>query len=156
MIFGTIHNLEQDKKNLPQALVDGLEYLKKNDISRLTPGRYEIKGNELFALVQDNQTAPKSDRKAESHRKYVDIQYVHSGSEVIGYAIADPASEVMEDLLDQRDALFFKNIKDEADLILTPGTYAVFFPSDVHRPGCIYRTTALVRKVVVKVSVESL
>jgi biofilm protein TabA len=62
----------------------------------------------------------------------------------------------LENLLDQKDALFFKTIKDEIDLILTPGMYAVFFPTDVHRPGCVYKTTASVRKVVVKVSVESL
>jgi YhcH/YjgK/YiaL family protein len=62
----------------------------------------------------------------------------------------------LENLLDQKDALFFKTMKDEIDLILTPGMYAVFFPTDVHRPGCIHRTAALVRKVVVKIAVGSL
>jgi biofilm protein TabA len=156
MIFGCIHNLEYDKKILPKALVQGLEYLKKTDLANLAPGKYEIDGTALFALIQDNQTAPRSDRKAEIHRKYIDIQYVHSGSEIIGYGIVNPANDVLENLLDQKDALFFKNVKDEIDLIMTPGTYAIFFPADVHRPGCIHETTAMVRKVVVKVAVASL
>jgi biofilm protein TabA len=156
MIFGNIHNLEHDKEILPKALVRGLEYLKKTDIANLAPGKHEIEGNTLFALVQDNQTAPRSDRKAEIHRKYVDIQYIHSGSEIIGYGMVNPANDVLENLLDQKDALFFKNVKDEIDLIMTPGMYAIFFPADIHRPGCIHETAELVRKVVVKVAVDRL
>jgi biofilm protein TabA len=156
MIYGSIYNLEIDKKILPQALVRGLEYLKKTDIPSLAPGKYEIEGNTLFALIQDNQTAPRSDRRAEIHRNYVDIQYVHSGSEIIGYGMVNPANDVLENLLNVKDALFFKNVKDEIELIMTPGTYAVFFPADVHRPGCIHGTAAWVRKVVVKVAVDSL
>ena len=156
MIFGSIQNLEHDKKFLSMALVKGLEYIRDADLTKLAAGRYEIDGNALFALVQDNRTAPKAERKAEAHKKYIDIQYVHSGSEIIGFGLADPANEVLENLLDQKDAIFFKQVKNEMDLVLTPGMYAIFFSADVHRPGCIHGSPASVRKVVVKVAINNL
>jgi len=156
MIFGSIQNLGNDKKLLPKALIKGLEYIKNTDLTKLAAGKYEIDGNALFALVQDNRTAPKADRKAEAHKKYIDIQYVHSGSEIIGFGLDDPVNEVLENLLDEKDAIFFKHVKNEMDLILTPGMYAILFPTDIHRPGCIHGSAASVRKVVVKVALSTL
>ena len=155
MIFGSIHNLEQDRTTLPKALLKGLEYIRDTDLSTRPAGRYEIDGSDMFALVQDNQTAPKAERKTETHRKYIDIQYVHSGSEIIGYGLANPENEVLEELLEQKDAIFYKNVKDEMELVLTSGMYVILFPADVHRPGCIYGTSSEVRKIVVKVAIKS-
>jgi YhcH/YjgK/YiaL family protein len=156
MIFGSIQNLERDRKTVPKILLKGLDYIKNTDLSTLPAGRYEIDGNSMFVLVQDNQTAPKAERKAEAHSKYIDIQYVFSGSEIIGYGLSNPENEVSDDQLAQKDAIFFRNIKNEMDLILTSGMYAIFFPADVHRPGCVHSAPSQVRKVVVKVAVSSL
>jgi YhcH/YjgK/YiaL family protein len=156
MIFGSIQNLERDRITLPNALLRGLDYLRDTDFSKLPAGKYDIEGTGMVALVQDNLTAPKAERKAEAHRRYIDIQYVLSGKEIIGYGLANPADEVLDDQLEQKDAIFFKNIKQEIDLILTGGMYAIFFPADVHRPGCVYGEPSQVRKVVVKVLVSSL
>jgi beta-galactosidase beta subunit len=35
------------------------------------------------------QTAPKTEKKAETHAKYIDIQYIDNGTEVIGFALAN-------------------------------------------------------------------
>jgi biofilm protein TabA len=155
MILGNIQNLEQDKKILPKALLKGLEYIRNTNIASLPAGKYEIDAR-TFALIQNNQTASKSERKAETHRKYIDIQYVFSGSEIIGYGLAAPENEVLDDKLEEKDAIFFKTVKNEIDLILTPGMYAIFFPTDVHRPGCIHGSAGPVHKVVVKVAVSGL
>jgi len=156
MIFGSIHNLEQDRTVLPKALVRGLEFLKSADLATIPPGKHEIEGNALFALVQDNRTAPKTECKAETHRKYIDIQYVQSGSEIIGYSTFDPENPILEDRLDQNDVVFYKQVKDEIDLVLTPGRYVIFFPTDVHRPGCMRGSPGLVRKIVMKIAVDRL
>ena len=156
MIFGNIQNLVHDKKTIPTIILKGLEYIRNTDIAKLPAGKHEIDGTALFALVQDNQTAPKAERRPEIHRRYIDIQYIHSGSEIIGFGLANPSNAVLENLLEQKDAIFFKNVKDEMELILTAGMYAVFFPDEVHRPGCSYVRAEPVRKVVVKVAVEGL
>ena len=151
MIFGSIQNLTTDRRVLPAALARGLEYLRDTDFSRVKPGRYEIDGAALFALVQEYQTAPRKEKKPEAHRKYIDIQYVFQGSEIIGYGLESPSNEIAEDQLAEKDLLNYQSVQNEMDLILTPGMYVILFPQDVHRPGCHYGDGDRVKKVVVKI-----
>ncbi|WP_369461599.1 YhcH/YjgK/YiaL family protein [Thermoclostridium stercorarium] len=46
-------------------------------------GRYEIDGNDVYALVQSYTTLPSDQCKWESHDKYIDIQYIVRGKEII-------------------------------------------------------------------------
>jgi len=48
------------------------------------PGRYEIDGDDLFLLVQHYDSVPAENKKWETHRRYIDIQYIESGCESIG------------------------------------------------------------------------
>jgi biofilm protein TabA len=152
MIFGSIQNLETGRLVLPAALVRGLVYLRDTDFSKLEPGRYEIDGTAIFALVQEYQPTPKEEKKPEAHRKYLDIQYVFQGSEIICYSLENRVNEVLEDHLAEKDLLFFKSVQNEMDLILTQGMYVILFPQDIHRPGCRYGKGGHVKKVVVKIS----
>ena len=156
MIFGSIQNIETDKKYLGKALVRGLEYLAKTDFSKVEAGRYEIEGAAFFALVQEYHTSPKEEKKPEAHRKYVDIQYVAQGAEVIGYGLDNPANEISGDRLAEKDVLNFRSVQNEIDLILTQGMYTILFPQDVHRPGCHYGEGGNVKKVVLKISKDLL
>ena len=156
MIFGSIQNLEMDRRVLPAALVRGLEYLRDTDFYKLEPGRYEIDGTAIFALVQEYQTIPKGEKKPEAHRKYLDMQYVFQGSEIICYSLGNRMNEVLEDRLAEQDLLYFKSVQNEMDLILTQGMYAILFPQDIHRPGCRYGEGGRVKKVVVKISKDLL
>ena len=45
-------------------------------------GRHEIAGDDVFAFVQQHATKPMSERSYESHRKYIDVQYIQRGREV--------------------------------------------------------------------------
>jgi YhcH/YjgK/YiaL family protein len=156
MIFGSISNLAQDRRYLGKALVKGLEYLAGTDFSTLAAGRYEIDGSDLFALIQEYRTAPKPEKKPEAHRRYVDIQYIARGCEVIGYALDDPANVVSQDRLAEKDVLNYAQVRNEMDLILTEGMYAVLFPEDIHRPGCDLGPGGEVRKVVLKIRADLL
>ena len=71
---------------LAQRLQAGFHYLQTADLTNTAPGRVEIDGDQVFALVQEYNTKPKEQGFWESHRKYIDIQYVVSGSEHMGYA----------------------------------------------------------------------
>ena len=155
MFFGTIKNLRDDRKILPEALVKGLEYLQATDVTRLEPGRYEIEGETIFALVQDYETYPKAERRSEAHARFVDIQFIVAGVEMIGYGPTGSGIEVEEDLLEEKDVLFYKSVENEMDLVLASGSYAIFFPGEVHRPGCAFPKSRSVKKVVIKVCLES-
>jgi biofilm protein TabA len=156
MFFGSLQNLDQDRKVLAQPLIIGLEYLKNTDFSKLPNGRYEIDGSRIFAIVQEYQTELREKCEAETHCQYIDIQYLHEGIEVIGYGLADLANEIKQDLSAEKDAIFYKSVKHERDLVLTPGRYAIFFPTDIHRPTCNFETENHVKKVVLKIAVDLL
>ena len=136
MLFGHITNLIWEQKSLPAPLLKGLTYLQQTDFTKVESGRYELQGESIFAIVQEYQTEPKSQRQAETHQKYIDIQFIASGEEVIGYAPIDPDNKILEDRLTENDALFYRTVKAEQDLTLRVGNYAIFFPSDIHRPCC--------------------
>jgi len=78
MILDRLENINY-YKNLDENLTLGLEYLRDTDFSKLEMGKYEIKGDEVFAILQSYDTKEEVDCKLEAHKKYVDIQYMVSG-----------------------------------------------------------------------------
>ena len=131
---------------------ESLAFLKAFDPS--TPnGRLDIPGTECFALVQRYETAPASAKRMEAHRKYIDIQYLVEGREIIGVAHLETQS-VTEDYHAEHDAWFFDGREGVVDLPLQAGQLVVFFPEDAHRPGCqAGNQPSPVTKVVIKIPV---
>jgi biofilm protein TabA len=156
MICSSIKTLDADRPTLPKALHKGLDYLKNTDFSKMETGKYELDGSAMYALMQEYRTQPKEAKKAEAHVKYIDVQFVYSGSEIIGYAPADPAAEVLENLVDKKDMITYKTVPNETAVVLTEGMYVVLFPNEIHRPQCNYLGETKVRKVVLKVAMELL
>jgi len=156
MIFGHILNFEQDKAMLSPILQVGLRYLKNTDLAKLPIGRHDIDGDNIFVSVSEYELEPKENRRPEAHRKYIDIQYVAWGEEVIGHSLLSSKYEIIQDELAERDVIFYKEVEHEAQLVLKPGIYAIFFPTDVHRPGCMSKNKGQVKKIVVKISLSSL
>ena len=125
-----------------------LEWLQSQDFSQLEPGKIDIKGDELYALVNEYNTSKKEERFWEAHRKYIDIQFIVSGSEMMGYAGIDtltPSSQYDE----EKD--FCKLDGDGSFVIAKAGTFAIFYPQDAHMPNLIFGSSEPVKKVVVKV-----
>jgi YhcH/YjgK/YiaL family protein len=149
MILSRLDLVAKDPAIYPGLLGKGLEFLRNTDLASLPVGRVDIEGDKLFALVQEYETADKAAKKPESHAKYSDIQVVVSGEEVIGYAPLAGATPT-ENLFAEKDVAFYAQPADETDLVLTAGSFAVFFPTDIHRPGVTRKTATKVRKIVVK------
>lgn len=152
MILGFIQHIDKEKTIYPAALQKGLEYIKNTDFSALPAGKYPIDGDKMFALVSEYMPEAKELRKAETHEKYIDIQYIVSGEEIMGVAPLSTTAEVLEDCLAERDAIFYKKFANEIDVQTCEGMYILFFPWDIHRPNCISRPGVKVRKVVLKIA----
>ena len=156
MIAGHLAHWDKEKHLYAPAIQKAVAWLRINDLAALPTGRQEIDGDKLFALVSEYSTEPKEKRRAESHRKYVDVQYIVKGTESIGYSPLQEGLEVLEDKLVEKDAIFYKNPPGEVEIILEAGMYAVLFPWEVHRPNCLRGEIAPVRKVVMKINMETL
>jgi biofilm protein TabA len=129
----------------------GLAYLQSFDLD--TPdGRYTLDGDDLFALVQSYGTGPATGKKFEAHRAYIDIQFVARGSERILHTRSEGLA-VEIPYLEEKDVEFFADPYASSSILLGPGDFAIFFPNDAHKPGCMAGGRTEVKKVVVKVSV---
>jgi YhcH/YjgK/YiaL family protein len=89
----------------------------------------------------------------ESHRKYIDVQVVVEGEELM--EVVDIGRiEVREPYSAERDVILYGDAAGASSVRLAAGDVAVYFPVDVHMPGLRARAEAgLVRKTVVKVPV---
>lgn len=129
---------------------DALAYLIKTDFSKLKPGKYEIDGDNIFALVSEYRTKDETEGKLEAHKKYIDVQFVAKGRELIGYAPLEN-QKIISEYNEQNDIIFYEG--DKSFIKFDEGMFAIFFPNDVHMPGIIYKEKAYVKKVVVKVKI---
>lgn len=156
MIFGHISTLAKDAPCLHPILVRGLTYLAKTDLVALPPGNHEIAGRDMYVAINEYETQPQNERRAEAHAEYLDIQYMVSGRERIAYSPLSADNEVLADELAAKDVIFYKTVQQESDLALTVGAYAIFFPWDVHRPNCILHEALTVKKAVLKIRMSLL
>jgi len=132
-------------------LIKAVDFLKRTDLPRLPDGRTEIDGDRVFALVQRYETLGPGTPKFEYHRKYIDIQLLVSGVEVICWALAD-RMEITEPFDEGKD-ICFGRANTWTPVRLEAGQLAVFWPSDAHAPKQSAGAPAAVMKIVVKVAV---
>lgn len=151
MIFSSIYAKDNVEK-YPKAIQTALEYLKSNDFTTMETGVYEIQGKDIYAQVMDAQTAPADTKRPEVHEKYIDVQFLASGKERLGFTF-DTGSYEVDERLGDKDLIFYKSVENEGYIDAVPGCYSIFFPEDVHRPAVAAGEPMTIRKVVVKVSV---
>ncbi len=155
MIVGHISTLEE-MDLYPEIIQKALVYLRDTDFTNMECGKVELDGQRMFAMIQEMESDDVENRKAESHEKYVDIQYSISGGERIGYAVLDEEAIVKTDMRPDKDVIFYETPQAETFVEFKPGTFAIFFPTDIHRPGCLLKQKETIRKVVVKIHVDAL
>lgn len=150
MVFDRLKNSSQFFP-LGERITKALQYLSQTDFTNLESGKYEIDGENIFALVQTYNTKPFSAGKWEAHKKYIDVQYIVSGKEKMGFTETTKVI-IMEEYDEEKDCAIYKG--EGNFLIADEGHFAIFFPSDVHMPGMAINIPKEVKKVVVKVKTE--
>lgn len=136
----------------PARWQKAFSFLAATDLSALAPGRYELEGSDLFAMVSDYETKNGEDTLYEAHRRYADIQVVVAGEELIGVLpLAETTSVGPFDV--EKDIVFLRASHDHYRWA-GPGRFYIFFPGDAHRPGVRSGPNAPVRKIVVKVGLS--
>ena len=116
-------------------------------------GRHDIDGDQVFALVQRYHTRPAAGMQFEAHRRYVDIQFLVQGREVIHWAPLADLTEVTLPYDEAREAALFAAIEGATPVRLSAGQFVILFPDDAHAPCCAWSEPEEVLKVVVKVAV---
>lgn len=155
MLFGNIHS--EGTQYLHPVLQKAIQFLKDTDFTNLEPQKFIIDSDNMYATLMEAKTDYKQNRRPEAHVNYIDVQFSVSGNEIIGTGLMSDELEVTEDKLSEKDVIFYNGAKDEEMLLMEKGSYAVFFPSDIHRPTCCTNEQPTdIKKVVVKIKYELL
>ncbi len=140
----------------PEVFQTAFDFIKT--VTRETEDkRYDLCGNDIYALVQKYTTKPLNDGKMEAHRKYVDIQAVISGTEFIGISSIAGLKEISA-YSDEKDCELFEHNSAISSLIkLCPGDFMLLYTGEGHMPCiAIGDKQTEVKKVVIKVRRELL
>ena len=129
------------------AIAPAMAYLASQDFIHTPPGRVELQGDALFALVQEYTSKPVDQGIWEAHRRYIDVQYIVSGREQIFYA----PIECLQPGIYVPEKDFLPLSGSGSSLEITAGFFVVFYPEDAHMPGLALTLPEPVKKVVVKV-----
>ena len=152
MIAASLKNLDRYKALSP-CLSKAIAWIEAGGWDTLPEGRHEIAGPEVYALVSGYESKAPQDARYETHRDYIDLQFVVSGSEIVEARTA----EGLEVSVPYKPDIEFYAAPVPGtchEFLLSPGTVLIFFPEDAHRPGmAIGGGSEPIRKVVVKAAV---
>lgn len=153
MIISSIENaVEQVLMN--QRMKKAFRFLQDTNLENLPDGRIEINGSKIFAMVQSYQTKPfGTSLELEGHKKYIDVQYVVTGHEVIGWIHASNVQVTTP--YDEKKDVWLGNLPvEKLNLFrLSARQVAIFYPTDAHAPQLADGKPALVKKIVIKIAV---
>jgi biofilm protein TabA len=123
-------------------------FLKATDLSTLATGRHVIDGDNVFGLVSEAPSKDYDKTAFESHKNYIDLQFVIRGEENMGKA---KLSDVVLDkpYNEKNDIMFYTG--DGKIYTVTQNGFLVFFPSDAHRPNITPGGNKVVKKIVIKI-----
>jgi YhcH/YjgK/YiaL family protein len=148
MILDTLENSAR-YAGLKTGLSEAFYFLTQPGLAELPDGKHEIDGNHVYAIVAHENGRNVADGKLEGHRKYLDIQYVISGGESMGWS---PRSGLDHSTAydEKQDFELFKG-DPECIVCVPPGSFTIFFPSDAHLPLI---GNGPIHKVVIKVAMD--
>jgi YhcH/YjgK/YiaL family protein len=155
MIIAKLDQIVQQAAVFPR-LRRGLEFLQQLDPRVLETGTVEIEGREVYAMIQSYTSRPVTENpRFEAHIKYLDIQYLVSGTEAMGWAPLDQLA-ITTSYNAEKDVML-GNVPAEARTLVpfATGDAIILYPSDAHGPGLAAGEPEPVVKIVVKVLLDA-
>ena len=147
MIIDKLSNISNHVKNpeLCEAIKTFLQNAQEKEV-----GTHTILGKTV-AKVQEYQTKPLEQVKTEAHVKFIDLQYMHTGCELVLSQNIEGQKPVTE-YNDVKDVIFYSPEKYEKSQLLA-GYFAIMLPEDLHQ--CVaLNNPEQIKKVVVKIPIE--
>ncbi len=145
MLLSCIKNYQNILKFFPQLDIV-FDFIINNVSDKTLEGKYDISRG-IYAVIQKCEPKIKKEQLLETHKKYVDLQYVISGKEKIGWKFLDKSFKICKKYNPKQDIAFFSN-RPDTYIRLKKGEFAIFFPEDAHAPLCCDNT---VKKCIVKI-----
>lgn len=143
---------EKHYRKYPERWEQAFNFLVHTNLDSLPLGRIDL-SDDIYITISEYRTKEPEDALYEVHKKYIDVQYLISGSEYIGILWDTALLKEMQSYDEEKDIAFYASdggIQRKA----TPENFFIFFPQDAHRPCVKDMKQAMVKKLVVKIKVD--
>lgn len=124
--------------------------LRRSNVACFPEGRLEIDGDNVFAVIAKGPGRKPDDAQLETHDKYIDIQFVISGTDTIGWKARKALGPATNASRPDDDVAFYED-EPTAWSAVGPGMFGIYFPEDAHMPMI---SDGDLHKVIVKVAVK--
>jgi YhcH/YjgK/YiaL family protein len=150
MIFDTLKNKDRYTALHPRFR-EAFDFIEAAVGGSFPVGTYELSGKDLYASVQEYTTKQADEGMFEGHESYIDIQYLVSGLEAVD--MAEKTGMLVKIPYDSdRDVEFYEDTDKAMHALLEAGSYGIFYPNDIHKPGLAFAGIPVkVKKIVVKI-----
>lgn len=149
MLLDHLQNAHQ-YKGISANFAKAIQWLVQHqaNLSAMENGRYDVDGDEVYAIVNSYDTKPAADCGWEAHKVYCDIHYSVQGGERICYAPIGNMTETQAYNVEKDYSLYAGN----GDWVAVhQGMFCLLLPQDVHAPGAILNNQPeYLKKVVIK------
>lgn len=152
MVVDNLENLMQ-YQNLHPRFPKAFAFLKELLEKGAEDGRHES-GSDYYVNLMTGETKEANAATAESHRKYIDVQLVINGQEIMCIPSGETLPEITTDYQADGDYMLYAPISPSAchQLLVGAGQFAIFFTDELHAPMmAVDGKSATVRKAVLKV-----
>lgn len=154
-IFGKLTTLKnqlikkefQSAFNYLENITNDFLLIKENECIK------EMIDGDIFVLKQAYYTKDKKDCFFESHKKYIDIQYIVKGEEIMNVSHIDDLKETKR--YDEKiDFIEYSRRDNVSSLHIKEKELAIFYPEDGHQPCIKTNKSELIYKAVIKIPVD--
>lgn len=155
-IFGKLDDIKNQ-------IEDGYFQIAFNYLEAIDEDFFKIKEDEvikemitddIFVLKQAYKTKDREECFFESHKKYIDIQYIVKGSEVMDVSNLEDL-EIIEEYDENRDFIKYSAKNSFSSLLIKEKELAIFYPTDAHQPCIKNIENEVVYKAVIKLPINN-
>jgi len=132
----------------PDRWQTAFKFLSELDVNNLPMGRTDL-SEDVYVNVSEYATKEPTQCSSESHKQYIDVQYIVKGQEFMGITRATDLA-VIKDYDAIADYMLY-DFHPTQFRLANPDVYFIFFPSDIHCPCVQVNPMENVTKVVLKI-----
>lgn len=126
---------KKNKNEIEERVNLAIDYIRRLNLDELVAGqKYEV-NEDFYYSLQEYETKPWEECILESHRKYIDIQWIAEGTEELQTCDVSCLA-LKNEYNEEKDIMFWKPQLNMTRVVLRDNTYIVLYPKDAHM-GCI-------------------
>ncbi len=141
-----------DNDEINMRVKNAIDFLKKVKVEEKDIGKKQVINDSFYYTICSYDTKAEDECKLESHKKYIDIQIMLSGEELMDISDVSRLT-VKEEYNLEKDVIFWNVPRKMARTSLKTGDCIVLYPENAHRGGIALNTSQNVTKIVGKIKI---